>query len=166
MLEHGFGVALAVEVAEHRGAEIAAGPVVAGQVEIAAEGAAIGAGAGQHVVLVGGIADAFDDVALLGQAGLLADLVVAVQVVVAGGDDHALGVLPGALADAVAGIDGAALRGGVGAQIGVPGLAGTGAGGGRQRLAVGIRAGEAAEIAALAGTFAGYEEGHVGLLRL
>src|SRR6202040_3112086 len=106
-------------------AELAAGPIVARQVDIVGHGATIHAGAGQHVVLVGRIAHPVDDRALLGQAGFLADLVAgAVQVLDAGGDDDAFGILPGTAPDAVAGIDRGAGIGGVGAaaQIGVPGL--------------------------------------------
>ena len=51
----------------------------------------------------------------------------------------------------------------IGAEISAPGLV-AGAGRLRPRLAMGIRAGEPAEIAALAGPDAGDEEGHVRLL--
>jgi len=67
-----------------------------------------------------------------------------------------------AFADTVAGIDQTALS--IGAQIGMPGLA-AGADRGSQCLTVCIRAGEAAEIAALAGAGAGDEERRVGRLR-
>ena len=78
--------------------------------------------AGEDVVPVRRVAAAVDHLALLGQRGLLADLVVgAVQIVDVLRDHLALGVLPRAVADAVAGVDGCpgALR----AQIGAPGLA-------------------------------------------
>src|SRR5262249_46395890 len=73
-------------------------------------------------------------------------------------------VLPGALADAVAGIDRGLAARLLGAQVSPPRLA-AGAGGLRQGLALAIRALEAAEIRALAGSRAGDEEGHVGRLR-
>ena len=107
---------------------------------------------------------AVDDLALLAQRGLLGEIVgIAVQVVDALGDHDALGVLPGAFADAVAGVHRAvALR----AEISVPGLAG-GARGLRELAAMRVGAGEPAEVGALAGAVAGDEEGHaVGLLGL
>src|SRR5437879_4846464 len=70
---------------------------------------------------------------------------------------RALRVLPRAVADAVAGVGGLTARRRVAAEVGMPGLA---ARPGRrgQRLAMGVRAGEPAEIAALAGAGAGDEE--------
>jgi hypothetical protein len=56
-------------------------------------------------------------------------------------------------------------RGALGAEIGVPGLA-AGAGGLGELLAMPVGAFEAAEIGAFAGTGAGDEERHTGLLRL
>src|SRR5437870_3915489 len=100
--------------------------------------------------------------AALGQGILGAELVVvAVQILDAGRDHGALEVLPGALADAVAGIDGAALITLVGAEISAPGLA-AGAGRGRKLLAMRIRARKPGEIGSLAGPGAGDEERHVG----
>jgi len=70
------------------------------------------------------------------------------------GDDDALGVLPGARADAIARVGRAgALR----AEIGPPRLAAR-AGGRAQKLAVLVGAPETAEIAALSGANAGDEE--------
>src|SRR6516162_4765878 len=126
MLEHRVRVAAPVDMADHGRTILAAAPIVAGQVDVVGKRAPLHVGAGQDVVLVGRVADAVDDRALLRQAGFLGDLVaVAVQVVDAGGDDHAFGVLPGAAADAVAGIDGGARIGRIGAaaEIGVPGVA-------------------------------------------
>src|SRR5262249_60584989 len=104
------------------------------------------------------VADAGDHRAPLGQRHLHSELVVvAVQVVDVLRDDLALEVLPGALADAVAGIDRGLAARLLGAQVRPPGLA-AGAGGIRQGLALAIRALEAAEIRALAGSRAGDEE--------
>ena len=80
--------------------------------------------AGQHVVTVRREADAGDDVAALGERVVEAELVVvAVQIVEAGRDDRALEVLPRAVADAVARVDRGLAVGGLGAEIGAPGLA-------------------------------------------
>ena len=77
------------------------------------------------------------------------------------GDDDALGIHPGPLADAVARVDRAgALR----RQISVPGLAAR-ARRRRELLAMLVGAGKPAEIGALAGAGAGDEERHIGLLR-
>src|SRR5207249_1605773 len=81
------------------------------------------------------------------QVVLLADVVIGVQLGQVVGNDDALGVLPGTFADAVARVDRA---GALGAQIGVPGL-GAGARGCTKQLAELVRAGDAAEIGALAG---------------
>ena len=95
----------------------------------------------------GRIAAAVDDLALLRQVVLLVELIVgAVQIVDAGGNDHALGIHPRTLADAVARVHGAgALR----RQIRVPGLA-AGAGRCREVLAMLVGAGKPAEIGAFA----------------
>ena len=53
-----YGIAAAVEVTEHGLAEIVAGPVGAGQVEVAGERAALHVGSRQDVMLVGLLADA------------------------------------------------------------------------------------------------------------
>ena len=128
------------------------GPVAAG---LAFGQRAVGVGAGEDVVLVGIVAAAVDDVAGLGEGGLLGDLVGrAVELVERRGDQLALGVVPGAFSDAVLRVDAG------GAQIGVPGLAG-GPGGGGELVAERIGAGEAAEIGAVARPGAGNEEAHL-----
>src|SRR5437588_7987319 len=109
-------------MADDRGALGAAGPVVAGLVVARREGAAIRRRAGQRVMLVRGVAAAVDDVAFLGQRGLLREIVGAVQLVEILGDDNPLGVLPRPLADAVAGVDRRLAVGRLGAEIGVPGM--------------------------------------------
>src|SRR5262245_53944374 len=109
------------------------------------------------------VAAAVDHLAGFGEGGLLVEVVlVAVQVVERAGNHFALRVLPGAAADTVARID--RFRTG-GAEVGAPGLGG-GAGSGRELLTDRIGAFEPAEIAAIAGTGAGDEEGHRTLLRL
>src|SRR5262249_9356452 len=74
--------ALAITVAEHGRALRAAGPVAAGAVLAGRGRLAVGLRAGQHIVVVGGVADAGHHVAALGQPILHAELVVfAVQIV-------------------------------------------------------------------------------------
>jgi hypothetical protein len=80
------------------------------------------------------------------------------------GDDLAFEILPGAASDAIAGIDGLRAAGCLGAEVGAPGLAAC-AGVLRQRLALTIRAFQAAEVGAFARPAAGDEEGHVWRLR-
>ena len=78
------------------------------------------------------------------------------------GDDDTLGIRPRAGANAVARVDGAgALR----AQIRAPGLVPRPRAL-REHLAMLVRAGEAAEVAALAGSDAGDKEAHGALLGL
>ena len=103
------------------------------------------------------VAAAVDDLALFAQCGLLGEIVGAVQLGDVLGDHHALGILPRPLADAVARIHGGLAVGGLGREIGAPGL-GAGARGLRQRLAVIVGAGETAEIGAVADADAGDEE--------
>ena len=115
-------------MADDRAALGAAGPVAAGLVVARREGTAVRHRAGQRVMLVRGVAAAVDDVAFLGQRGLLGQVVGGVQFVEILGDDNPLGVLPRPLADAVAGVDRRLAVGRLGAEIGVPGM---GAGAGR-----------------------------------
>src|SRR6185312_1731715 len=145
---------------EHRRALRAARPVLAGAVLIASEGRAVGLRAREDIVAVRCVAATVDDLALLRQRRLLGEVVLAVQVGDVLGDDDALGVGPGALADAVLRVHRAGpLRG----QISVPGLAGS-AGSLRQRRTMRVGTGEPAEVGALADALAGHEEGHVRLL--
>src|SRR5262245_54602437 len=105
---------------DHRGALSALGPVAARTIVAGRERGTVGLRAGQDVVHVGRVAAAVDGLALLGQRGLLVDLVLAVELGHVLGDDDALGVLPRAAADPVARVDRArALR----AQVRAPGLA-------------------------------------------
>src|SRR5262245_45380615 len=156
--------ALPVMVADLRGAGTVAGPVAAGRVGAGREAAAIHGRAGEHVVLVGIIAAAVDLVAVLVERGLLVDVVVvAVQVIDIFRNRHALGVAPGAVADAVARVH--ALRGADAdrAQIGAPGAV-AGACRLSELLAVRVGAGEAAEVGTISDTLTGDEKGHVIVL--
>src|SRR5689334_8538044 len=99
--------ALAVVMAHHGGAGGAARPVLAGAVLAGREGGAVGLRAGEDVVGVGLIATAVHGLALLGQGGLLGELVPgAVEVGHAGGHHLTLGVLPWSVSDTVLGVDG------------------------------------------------------------
>ena len=70
---------------------------------------------------------------------------VAMQIGQAGGDEHAVGVVPGAVPDSVARIDGRLFRGAVRAQISAPGAAARTHGAG-QLLALGVGAGKTAAM--------------------
>src|SRR5262249_4242669 len=76
------------------------------------------------------------------------------------GDDYALGVAPRALADAIARVDTGRALGLGGAEIGVP-VGELGARGLGERVAVLVRAFQAAQIGAAALAFARHEEGHL-----
>src|SRR5258705_11431460 len=98
-------------MAEHRPVIGAVGgPIVAGRIEAAREGAAIGVRTRQHVVLVRHVAEALYDGALLIQIIGLLDVVavaqlVAMQIRDAGRDQDALSTIPGSGSDAGARID-------------------------------------------------------------
>src|SRR5882672_6452826 len=165
LLVDGVGDAFAIDVTEHGAAEGAAAPVVAGQVEVTRERFSVQVGAGQHVVHVWRVTAHLHQLALLVVGVGANDLVVvAVQIGNAGGDHGALGVLPRAVADAITRVDGAALSGGIRAQIGAPGLAARARRLGKL-LAVRISARKPAKVGALARAGAGDEEGHI-VLRL
>ena len=112
-------------------------------------------------VLIGLIATAVDPVTVLVDCRVPVDLVpvalhIAVQVGHVGRDLRAGRVVPGAAADPVARVHGAgALR----AEVGMPGRVAP-AGSRRQRLAVRIRSGEAAQIGAVTLGSAGDKKGH------
>src|SRR4051812_3973995 len=156
--------ALFVGVAKLRGPGAVARPVVAGVVLAVGVGASVGLRAGEDVVLVGRVADAVDDAALLGERQLLAERAaearlldgVAVELAEVLRDALPALVVPRPVADAIPRVDGIRpLR----AQIRVPRHAAA-AGGGRQRLAVRVGAGEPAVIGAVAFRRAGDEERH------
>src|SRR5437899_2938402 len=151
---------------DHRGALAAARPVLARAVLARREGRAVRLRAGEDVVHVGLITAPVDGLALLAQRRLLVQLVVgAVEVVDARRDYLALGVLPRALPDAIARVDGRLAVGGLRREIGVPGVL-AGARRLRERLAMLVGALQSAEVRPLAGARAGDEEGHVGRLRV
>jgi hypothetical protein len=144
-------------MAKHRDPKSAARPVIAGQVEIAWKCPAVRLRSGQHVVLVEWLEHAVEGLALLGNRRLLGDLVIgAMEIVDVLRDDFAVGILPGASPDAIAGVDGA--TGKVGAEVGAPSVLSCPRRLG-QRLAVLVSARQAAKVSALAGTDAGDEEG-------
>src|SRR5262249_31210267 len=68
VLVHRVGDAFAVAVAEHGAAEVAARPVIAGEVHVRRERAAFEGRAGQHVVLIRRIAANLGGLALLVEA--------------------------------------------------------------------------------------------------
>src|SRR6478672_2456480 len=152
--------AAAVRMSEH-GAANRARPVAARAVLSGGKGRAVGLRAREHVVHIRRIAAAVDDGALLGERGLLRQVVAAVELGHVFRDDLALRVLPWALADAIAGVD---RPGALRAEIGVPRLA-AGAGRRGELLAVLVGAVESAQIAAVADRRARDEKAHVALLR-
>src|SRR5829696_8288072 len=153
-------------MADHRGALRAARPILAGAVFAGRKRGAVRLRSRQHIVAVRRVAGTADDLALFGERGLLGEVVAgAVQFGDVLGDHRALGILPRPLADAIARIDGRLTVGGLRREVGAPGLA-AGSGRLRQCLAVIIRAGEPAEVAAIADAVAGQEETGIGRLRL
>src|SRR3954452_21399227 len=152
-------------MADHGCALGAAGPVAAGAVLAGRESAAFRGGPGEHVMAVRSKADAGNDLAPLGQRRVHGKcIVVAVQIVDVLGDGFAFEILPWTVADAVARIDRRLAVGGLGAEIGAPGLSAR-AVALRQLLAMLIGALEAAEIGALAGPRTDDKECHVRRLR-
>src|SRR6266436_9136036 len=146
--------ALPVGVADHRRALTALRPVAARAIVAGREGGAVRLGAGEDVVHVRRVAAAVDLLALLRQRRVLGEVVLAVELGHVLRDDGALGVLPGAAPDAVARVDGA---GPLRAQVRVPRFAAR-ARRLRERLTGLVRAGEAAEVGALARAGAGHEK--------
>src|SRR4051794_36292600 len=108
----------AVVMTEHGRALRAARPIMTGTVVAGRKRSAVRLRAGQDIVPVWRIAAAIDDFPLFAKRGLLGQMIVAVQLVESAGDDVALGVAPGALADAVARIDAGTAVGRLRAQIG------------------------------------------------
>ena len=156
----------AVMMAEDRRTFAVLGPVAAGRVAAGRREHAFRIRSRQHVVRIDAVSATADGRALLGECGRLGDLVrYRVEIIDACGDDDALGILPRALADAVARVDaGVASRCGraqIGAPVGLGGSCRLGKG-----LAVGVGAGEAAEIGAITLADAGDEERHARLLRV
>src|SRR5690606_7470434 len=147
----------AVVVTDHRAAVRRAARPVRARV---LRGRAVLERAGQDVVHVRRIAAAVDLLPLLAERRFLAEVVVlAVQVLDALGNHHALGVVPGPAADAIARVDGLPAALGRRAEVCAPGLV-AGADRGCELLAVRIRAPEPAQAGAVPGTFARDEEAH------
>src|SRR5262249_17666394 len=95
----------------------------------------------------------------------LSDLVVvAVKIGDAGGDYHALGVLPGSVADAITRMNRVRATTRICAQIGAPRLVAR-AYRLRQRLTMRICTGQSTEVTTLAWAGTSHKEGHVSLLR-
>jgi len=165
------GAAGAVKVSEHGGAVGAAGPIVAGVIGGVGERATVRRRTGEHVVLVGHVADTVYFVTLfaegrgLGESVANAGLIqgVAVEIANVRRDAVALRAEPGAVTDAVTGVDGGLAAFGLRAEVGVPGEGAAGCGG--QLLAAGVGACDATEIASFTATGTGDEETH-GLRRL
>src|SRR5579862_177264 len=131
-------------MAEHHAALAALRIVPAGHVAAGRERGAVRFGAGEDVVPIRLVAEAVHDVALLGQRRLLADVVLAMELVEIVRDDLALRVSPRSLADPIARVDGVrSLR----AEIGVPGVV-TRADRARELLAMAIGARKAAVVGA------------------
>src|SRR5690606_2953350 len=110
------------------------------------------------------VAGAVDFFALLVQRARLADVVaVALEVTVqfgdVGGDELTLGIVPGTIADAVAGVDGSLCSGGRRAEIRAP-RAVAGVDGCRERLAMLVGSSEPAEVATVTRADAGDEKAH------
>src|SRR5882672_10440735 len=150
--------ALQVVVADDRRAVAALGPVAAGGVAAGGGVQAHRVGAGEDVVLVRRVAAALDRVALLVQRRLLADVALAgMQLADVTRHHHALGVVPGALADALARVDAGVAARQRGAEVRLPVrlLRARGLG---ERAAVRVSAFQAAEVGAVALAGAGDEE--------
>jgi hypothetical protein len=153
------GEAGSVAVPEHGGTAGARSPILTGHVFVRRECLTVRLRSGQYVVHVGCVAAAVDHRAVLGQCGLFGEHVRAMQFVEVARDERSLGIVPGPMPDAVAGVDGGRSGDRLRAQIGVPG-APTRSNRRGEGLAVRIGAGEPAQIAALAGAGAGKEKAH------
>src|SRR5262245_21769169 len=151
----------AIMVADHGRPLSALRPVAASSILTGGKRAAVRRGASQDVVPVGRVATAVDHLARLVERRLLGEIVVAVQLVDICGDDDALGVLPRAAPDAIACVDGLSTTYGLRAEVGTPGAAAH-TRRLRQRLAVPVRALEAAEVRPFAEADTGAEKGHGG----
>src|SRR5215467_4958333 len=156
----------AINVSEHGDTRATAGPVSTGEVHVSRKGMTVLVRTGQDVVHKGCVTGDFNGLTLLIKCCLLSDLVVvAVKVGDTGGDYHALGVLPGSIADAVTRVNRVRAATRIRAQIGPPRLI-TRAYRLRQRLTMRICTGQSTKVTTLARTSACHKEGHVSLLRL
>src|SRR5438876_2749271 len=127
-------------------------PVAAGLVVASGERRAVGLRAGQDVMFIRSFVPRGDDFTLLGERGLLVQVVVAaVQIGHVFRNDNAFGVLPRTGADAILGVDRLrTLRAEIGAPCPTAGARRSG-----HRLAELVGAFETAEVGALAGADAG-----------
>ena len=153
-------------VADDRRAFAALRPVAAGRVAARGGEAPLRIGAGQDVVHVHLVAAAWHRLALLGERGLLVDVrVLRMQILQVFRDHRALRVVPGAFADALARAHPRIAARQPRAQVRLPVrvLRAHGLG---ERVAMRVRAFDAAEIGAVALAGARHEERHVMLLRL
>src|SRR5690606_29119033 len=140
-------------------------PVAARHVLLAGRRAPVRRRSRQDVMPIRLVAAAVDDLALLAQGRVLADLVVlAVEIVDRLGDHDSLGVLPGTVADTIARVDGLGAVARLGAEVGAP-RALAHARRCRERLAVLVRARDPAQVGPVADADARYEERHIGRLR-
>ncbi len=162
-------------VMAHIGATVfaVAGPVGASAVEGIGEGVAVWLGAGENVMLVTPVAEFHgpdftrDHLAGFRHGGADVDEVafarqqqgVAEQLAEVGGDAHTVGVVPGALADAVPCVDGGGVSGGLCREKSAPSAVARVHSFG-QFLAMGVRPGQTAEVGTVTDTDAGDEEGH------
>src|ERR1051325_4809626 len=105
-------------MADDRRALRAARPVLAGAVVASCKRGAVRLRPGQHVMAIGRVAAAVDDLALFAERGLLCQAVGAVQLGHVLCDHLTLGVLPWPLADTVARILRGLAVGSLGGQIG------------------------------------------------
>ena len=150
---------------DQRRAFAAARPVLTGAVAGVGGHAAVERGPRHDIVRVRRVAAAVHYHALFGKAVFLRQLVVvAVQIIHAGGHHDALGVLPRALADAVARIHGRLAVERLLTEVGVPGLAAHASRFG-ERSAMLVGALEPTERRTIAGADTGDEERHVLLRR-
>src|SRR4030095_12462799 len=152
-------------MADNRRAFSALRPVAAGLVLGARKRSSIGLRARQDVVLVRRCAAVGDDLTFFSQRSLLVEIVGAVKLSNVLGDDDAIRVLPGSLADAVLRVHGGGATGSLRAEISMPGLRPRPRRCGK-RLAMLVGTFEPAEIGALARSNAGDKKSHRRRLRL
>src|SRR4051812_38801144 len=157
--------ATSVKMSDHRRTLRAARPVLAGAILRRSESGAVRLRSRQHVVPIRLIAGAVDDITLLAQRGLFRQVISTVQFGDVFGYHDAFGILPRALADAVASIHHRLTFRRLRRKISAPGFSSC-AGSLRQRLAVIIRSGQATEVGATADTIGGDKETGSGRLPL
>jgi hypothetical protein len=148
-------------------ARAAARPVIASVIGAIGVRLAIRLRTRQHIVRVGSVSDAVDHRALFTQRRMLEKIAaetceldrVTVQIGEILSDGRSLGVVPGTLPNAVAGIHGWLIAASLRAEVSVPGVI-TGAHCGGECLAMRVSARQATEIGAFGNANARDEEGH------